>query len=280
MTEIYAPPGFETNFSNSDSLRPDDGPLSILRGIKRATLETQVKLSRTQELQQIAFEGAIGVACDWLEATDGEAITEEEFQNLYNNGYASNPAAEILEIFYDWEDYQTVAQSYFAEREDSEAAKKDLVKNLRQEAEMGLIPTVFFNKYDTYRVENPSGKKKLTRYRLNADEKVDDDIILQRYFKYLVVNHVTRNQPPEDEISEERKINLALGFTLKTEKPLAGFYAALKNSIGTLTEEELMLTVEELGAYDYIYPYSRRRHLETLVEAGYYGPEALNQIAA
>jgi len=280
MTEMYAPPGCETNLDDYETLRPGNGPLSILRSIKRATLEAEITLNKNRELQQIIFDGAIGVACDWLEATDGEAISEEVFQNLYDNGYASNPLAEILEIFYDWEDYQTVAQSYFVEREDSEAAKEALVENLRQEAAVGLIPTVFFDKYETYRVENPSGKKKLARYRVIDEVGAEDDTILQRYYKYLVVNHVTRNQRPEDEISEERKINLALGFTLKTKKPLSGFYAALRNSIGSLTEEQLMLTVEELGAYDYIYPDSRKRHLQTLVEVGYSEPETLNQIAA
>jgi hypothetical protein len=272
MTEVQYPPGAEffPDNENESILRPENGPHSILRRTQNEALQKERALDKDRDLQQIIFEAAIETACDWFEATEGEPLSKQVFQNLYDNGYASNTPAEILEIFYDWEDFQAVAQSYYEERENPNVAKKKLVESLRQEATAGLVPAVFFKKAETYRINNPSGKKKLIRYRI-TEEEATDEVILERYYKYLVADYVTRNRESEDEITEERKINIALGFTQETKKPLSSFYTALKNSNSSLTREQLILAIEELKAFEYIYPESRDNHLNTLLLASKVG---------
>jgi len=266
MTEIYAPPGNEQAPDNGDiEMRPGHRPFSIQQTNER--LKLNHTFDRDRKMQQLIFDEAINIACDWLEATGGEPIEEEVFKNLYQNGYASYTNAVILEIFYDWKDFQSVAQTYYEEREDIAQTDKALVQNLQQEAAVGLVPSEFFKKAEAYKIDNPNGKKKLLRYRL-TDESASDKDILQRYYKYLVADFVTRERDSDKEITEERKINIALGFSVATEKPLSSFFAALKNSNSSLDEEQLMLAIDELGAYDYIHPESRQHHLKQFLEAG------------
>jgi hypothetical protein len=277
MTETQIPPGIRTNFNLDPALRPDNRPLSFSRDINSTAHQNINVLDQERSLQQIIFDEAIEIGCDWREASNGEAITQAELRNLHVRGYATHTPEEILGIFYDWEDYQAIAQSYYEDREDPEVAKHLLVESLRQEAEIGLVPPVFFKQVKQYKINNPSGGRKLNRFRVTK-KAASDESILQRYYKYLVTDYLTRNRPPEDEITDERKINIALGFTQATGKQLSSFYGTLKNSVHLLTEEELMLAIERLGAYDFIYPESRKEHLRVLIQAGRSEPEKFDDL--
>jgi hypothetical protein len=231
-----------------------------------SSIQKEKSSERERQLQQIIFDESIEIGCDWLEAT-GKPISETELQNLYDNGYSSYSPDEILGIFDDWEDYQTLSGSYHEDRPTPDEAKQQLVNQLREEAKQGLVPKVFFDETETYKVKNPSGKKDLMRYRFTG-KAASPDTILLRYHKYLVVDHLTKDRESGQDITEERKTNIALGFTEETGKPLSSFYASLKNSVTSLTEQQLNLAIEELDAYDYIYPNSRKEHLGLLLENG------------
>lgn len=228
--------------------------------------ETSIKSVEKRTTDQHIFDESIEIACDWLEAT-GRAITKQEFDNLFNADYSSYQASDVERVFYDWEDFQQVSESYYEKPEAKAAKQWELVESLHHKADTGLIPKEIFLKSESYTVKNPNeGKKDLQRQKLTGDYAASD-IVLKRYHKYLLVNHLLMSKPLEKEVSEERKINIALGFSPSSEKQLSLFKSELKKSHSLITETDIHNAAEDLSISQYVFPEFRQEHLRSLVDA-------------
>ncbi len=250
------------------SFRPNNVVFSGNQGNSLSTLpKANTKEFEKRMLDQITFDGAIEIANDWREATNGSHISKEEYSNLYSAGYVSHTASEVEDIFHDWQDYQIVSQSYYIEPDTRNENEWTAVEGLWQEAKIGLIPPQFFIHSEGYKVEGSnSSSKKLSRHRLTSGSATAK-VVLQRYYRYVLTDYIlNKGTESGEEVSEDRKINIAMGFTVMTGKPLTSLIGAIKNSRPETTEAEILEAAEDLGVYDYIYPKSREKHLKTLVE--------------
>src|SRR5579864_3382560 len=232
-----------------------------------SAFQNQTRLSPERTQQQIIYDESIEIACDWLEAT-GRPISKEEFKNLFQAGYASNGPSEVEGVFYDWEDYQKVSESYY-ENPDLKAQKEwELYQALFLEAQSGLLPIELFLRTEGFTTRNPnSSKKRLARYKLTGDY-APSSVALERHYKYLLVGHLLESRAFDQESTEERKVAIVLGFTPSTGKPLSSFLGRLKNSCTGITDQDIRQAAEDLDIYEHVFPESRREHLEELVELG------------
>jgi hypothetical protein len=233
----------------------------------RSVLPNKKNESDQSKLNEILRSCSIEVAGDWLDATNGEFITPKEFQNLYEAGYASVSSIEIDNLFSGWEEFYRVSTEQYVTPEEKEEDLWRKVEALRIEAENGNIPIELF--LDIKNV--PTHKNKHGRM-LNDKEFTNKYAslreIYKRYHKYLLVDHLLKDSSDAQEVSEERKISIAVGFTIKTGKPLSSLTAALKNSRSDLQDQDVNLAMEELGFYEYINYGSRGDHLKTILAIG------------
>lgn len=247
-------------------------------GDRRASYsESPIKSVEKRSIDQHIFDESIEIACDWLEAT-GRSITKQEFDNLFSANYASYRVSDVERIFYDWQDYQQISESYYEEPEAKAQKQWELAESLHQKAAAGLIPKELLLKSESYTVKNPSeGKKDLLRQKLTGDYAASD-IILKRYHKYLLLNHLLTTDSLEKEVTEERKINIALGFSASSQKQLSSFTSEVKKSHSLITETDIQSAADDLGISQYIFPEFRQEHLRSLVDAArqpeyYYHPK-------
>jgi hypothetical protein len=220
---------------------------------------------------EIIFDESILIGCDWLDATSGKAITQDEYTNLEMAGFASHQPTELLRVFYDWEDYQRVTRTFYEDKVlKKEKEEKDLLDQIFQEYELGLIPEYFFQQTEMYFIDNPGGKKKkLSRYKL-TDEKSPQDEIIRRYYRYQLINEIIAKypNPSKTEMSESRKVNIVMGYNVENGSLLTSLTSELQKSNSALTEKDIKETADDLGIYEYIYPGSRDNHLQRLLDAG------------
>jgi len=190
---------------------------------------------------------------------------------LVDNGLASYPPAELERIFYDWDDFIAVADTFHADRLEEEREKRQkLLGAIQNEREMGLLPEVLFEETESHsiRVENEDGKiTRPVRFSFTGNEAPDDSV-LESYAKYSVAKRMLQHRNSGEEISESRLVNIALGFNVDTGKALSSFLGSLQNSDGTITELGVEIAAEELGLYDFLYPGAKQEHLRILLEAG------------
>jgi hypothetical protein len=225
---------------------------------------------------QLLFDETIRLGGDWLAASGGVSLTEKQFSSLYEAGFVSYPAGGVLEIFHDWEDYQRIAEIFYADSVEAQSKKEvELYKAIKQECEIGVAPEVFLREFALYTVgycevapaSGQKGKvKKLQRYEETGGQ-ADVKTVIQRYSKYQLADHLLKDRPSNEPVSERRKASIAMGFGIDNGKPLSSFSGAMKNSFQFLLDSDVERASEELGIYDYIYPNSRSSHLKSLLAA-------------
>lgn len=220
-------------------------------------------------IKEIAIKDALTVGADWLEASNGLTINESQYQNLFDSGYASFPISTVVESFSSWDNFLQSTTHFHSERSKEEAEKKvELYDSIMRQYDWGLIPTELLLKANYYRVCGPASGKKLNDRREFENSFATVDEIIQRYCRYVIVDHVNKDRPSNEEVPEERKINIAVGFTVQTSKPLAGFLGSIINTNANLTTDDVILAAEELGLYDYMFPQHRKEHYKTIFNIG------------
>jgi hypothetical protein len=240
--------------------------------------ENELEAERKENVKN----AALLLGADWLEASSGEPIGREEYDRLFEARYVSYPSSEILErgfadgegpIFNSWEEYQKEAQkSYVQRQEEKEAKEARLLAAIEKEREEGLVHSDFFSHVERHSVNNPGPKnKKLPRYIVTG-KKARPEVILQRYFRYQLINHILRSYPRLDKtgnadpVDKQRIIDISMGFNAETGTATGTVKAGLKKTASSLTERMIDLAVEDLDIYNYIYPRSQKHHLRTLLE--------------
>lgn len=223
---------------------------------------------------QLIFDGSLRLAADWLEASKGIPITVQQYRSLFKNGHVSYPESEVLRIFYDWQDYQQMAESFLAEHAEKEQeAKAELLATFELMREEGLLPEDLFKEVVSYILrycevnpaEDEKGKvKRLQRYYFSEAAAPEDQVLLH-CSRFLVADYVLKNRPSEDEITTERLVDIALGFNVVNGKSLSSFYGSVKNSHTTITKVEIDEAAEKLGLYDYLHRDIREEHLSRLL---------------
>jgi hypothetical protein len=220
---------------------------------------------------QLIYDESLLVASHWKEASGGQPIERGQYIGLVDNGLASYPPAEIERIFYDWDDFIAVADTFHEDRLEEEREKRQrLLDAIQNERETGLLPDLLFEetKGRSTPVENEDGTiTRLMRFTFTGNE-ASDDSVLRNYAKYSVAKRLLQYRNSGEEITEDRLVNIALGFNVDTGKALSSFLGSLQKSDGSITELGIEVAAEELGLYDFLYPGAKAEHLQKLVEAG------------
>jgi hypothetical protein len=230
---------------------------------------TKSRIDPEKAAQHLLFNEATRLAGDWLEATDGQDITQQQYDSLFENGYVSHSSEAVSEIFYDWEDYQLVARDFLLDRRKQKSLKDStLIEQARAEISDELLPEMLLRNSERYTTKNKrKGGKPLVRYRF-TDEEAPSEVILERYARYILADYLLHDRPSGKEVTEERMIGIALGFSYKSNKPLSSFLGSLKNSHPFLTDNDVERAAEEFGLYDYLYPKSHQDHLREIRKVG------------
>jgi hypothetical protein len=229
-------------------------------------------------LEEITKEEALTIGADWLEITDGKPVGYEQYQNIHDNDYASFSPADAVKIFGSWENYSEQAAKFHASRTMAKKAQEtDLWKKARRERDSGLLPPILFTDAASYKIDSPgiSNKRRLTRWEF-LDKEASKDVIVSRLHRYNLVEKLAQNKPSGKEMTDERKINIALGFSAQTGAPVSSLLGSLKNSIVGLSNEDIIRAAEDMDSYDYIFPKSRQSHLRELKRAASVKPINLN----
>jgi hypothetical protein len=224
--------------------------------------------------QQIIIDEATILGSDWLEATNGQSVTKRQYTSLYKKGYTSAEPEIIINLFGSWYLYQKATRLSKDEREQAAAeSRAQLLRTIYEESEVGIIPSgllkevaaVEYSKVSWEQQDRPKPRK-LNRYFL-TENKASDEKIIERHAKYTLINYLFTNVH-EGNLSEEKALNIILGFNQKTGKTLPGFKDSIKKANTYIKDEDIHHAIDELDLYDSIYPGSRANHLQALVEAG------------
>jgi hypothetical protein len=250
-------------------------PAVLKRNRPDSNSDLSDKIFESKAEAQLVFEEATEVAGDWLEATGGIAINDRQYALLFEAGYASHPPDKLLRIFHDWKDFQQVSQTFFEDKQTARAGEdQHLLDAVEEERRLGMIPDDLFKQTESYTGryckvgdEHKGKVYRIVRYE-QKDDEVDETKLLERYARFSVAKYLSRFRAPGQDISEDRLVNISLGFSRDSGKGLSSFYGALKNSIPDLSELDIELAAEELGLYRHMYAESRRHHFETLLQAG------------
>lgn len=223
------------------------------------------------ELQKdnFIFQDAIHLAIETAEATGGIFPSEEHYALLYENGYIAYPPEEIQRIFYDWEDYRQIAQSYYTdflgERTEKE---RRIFETIHQERNSGVLPHLLFKAKESYHEVDHLGqpiKRGLNvRYHLTKND-ASPDIQLERYAKYKVLEYLLKNYEGKG-IPEENKLNIVLGFTQSTGKAKTSYIGAIQSGRPNISKADIENAAELLGLYEYVFPRTRREYLNELLK--------------
>lgn len=257
-------------FSKTD-LRPIDLSRNILDSLP-VLRQTKPKLDPERAAQQLLFDEVTRLAGDWLEASGGQPIAQNQYDNLFSLGYASHSSEDILKVFHDWQDYQLVSCDFLAyRREKRQQRDSELLDRVQAEVVAGSLPTILLYGTDRHDEKSPTSRsngelRMLLRYEFSG-HKAPDQVILERYSRYTVADHLLKSSSDEKQISNGRKINIALGFNVDTGKALSSYNSTLKNSRSSLLDADIERVAEELRLYDYVYPHFHKVHLQELRRA-------------
>jgi hypothetical protein len=221
------------------------------------------------EFQSVAISESLDIAREWFDATNGEFITETQYSNLFKSGFASYPLAEIKFLFTDWTSFNQAALDHIqSQREQEKRAMDETITEIMESVSSGLVPDAILKKTVLYYEKNKdANKKSLARYAL-SDELADPETILTRYYKYQLITLLSQSDEVNNETTDERKTNTAMGFTLSTGRPLSSFKAVLLKRYPQILEEEIIELADRLGIYGHIFPGSKKNHQKALIKAG------------
>jgi hypothetical protein len=227
---------------------------------------------RKQEFQKenFIFHDAIHLAIEVAEASGGSLPTEAQFDLLYQNGYIAYASDEVVSIFYGWQDYHQVAATYYEDfLDEKDSKKREILETIQIERQLGRLPDKLFKTREHYRAVDENGEtlkgNHAIRYSL-TEEDASEITQLSRYAKYGVLEHLLRGCNGQ-EMTDENKLNIVLGFTQATGKAKTSFIGAIRSARPEISVADIENAVELLGFYEYIYPKSRKSYLEELLHA-------------
>jgi hypothetical protein len=225
---------------------------------------------------QLLFDEAVCLSGDWLEATDGQSISQNQFDDLHRAGFVSHGSQEILEIFYDWEDYQQVSATFYKDKLEEKVQKEqELLDAIKLECGAGLLPEIFLKEAIPYairycKVNSITGErgkvKRQQRFEL-TEYPAKPKKVIERYYKYQLIDRLSQDSPSDEPMPEGRKIGIAMGFNVASGIALASYNGSLKQSHKLLSDVDIERACEELGCYDYVYRQARDKHLNDLLRS-------------
>jgi hypothetical protein len=199
-------------------------------------------------LKQTIIDEAKLIGADWIEATKGKStITKDEYQRLFEAGYSSYSPDEVLGLFESWNDVHEASQLYYEERLAERLAKEEvLLHEMQDDYKNGLLPIdLFLDTVDWYEESSSRSRGALRKQIIGIPAPKEK--LLKRYATYKTTESLRFIRAESKELTEERKLSIALGFTIKTNKSLSSFIGTIKNSFPGISDEEIFETVEKLG---------------------------------
>jgi hypothetical protein len=238
---------------------------------------------RKQEFQKenFVFHDAIHLAIEVAEASNGSLPTEAQFDLLHQNGYIAYTSDEVVSIFYGWQDYHQVAATYYEDfLDEKDSKKREILGIIQSERQLGRLPDELFKVKEHYREMDEDGQpvkgNHAGRYRLTEDD-APERIQLSRYAKYEVLEHVLRECNGQ-EMTDENKLNIVLGFTQATGKAKTSFIGAIQSARPEISVADIENAAELLGFYEYVFPQHRQAYLKEILKVVHVQPEQVGPI--
>lgn len=196
------------------------------------------------------FESAEQVGADYIEAC-GVLPTEEVMAALQTSGFTDYSTEEIMEVFHDWEDFQTFAEAKSIDRVEQ---KRQLAAQVRQKIEDGELPLLLAADYC-----NKSSRALLT------GGQVDDIELISRYARYNLSDEFIEEEPGDNYMPTKLAIALSIDSESGkvTNRPLGELLASKSQSARRDIEQSSIYR----EWYYFLFPKNRKTYLKELLAA-------------
>lgn len=227
---------------------------------------------------------ALDIAVKFYDSVDGLAPIEvEHYQSLYENGWAAQPASEVIRIFGDWPTFQdAVAKQRSEQLWDRWREKQEILAKADQALEAGVVPDKLFNKVEPF--VSPGQPRQRTRkdgstYIVNDSGAITDTVVtpeekITRYCRYRLAEDILAGAGKHP--SEARLLSIVLGVSVKdlsheSGTLLSSFNSEIdKSSNGLISPGAVEVKADSLGMFDYVYPDIRKKMLADIArDSGY-----------